>query len=444
MSVSRKHPSLSASTATAGSSAAKRRSVQTRTVEKWKLENDRQLNTSTWLCYEMADRDHVASLSCSVCVQFKEKLQSMRNYSPAFIEGSKNLRVSSFKDHAASDMHARAMLLLKRSHSSDIREYAPIAKSLHSMDSSSEQRMKRKFDIAYVIAKQNMAYSKMQPICELEERHGVDLGQGYKNNQACSTFIEYIALERRKILAAALSHAKFFSIQADGTTDSGNTEEELFLAVYLDYNASDKRVHVRNPFFTVRRVENADAQGLLQCLEQATVHVGVGMQWKKKLVGFGCDGANVNIANRGLKGYLHATAPWVHFLWCLSHRLELALKEALKNTNFPAVDEMLMRIYYLYKKSPKKCHELECIVEELKLCFTENEVPTSGGIRPIRACGTRFVSHKVAALERLIDRFGAYLNHLATLASDPHVKAVDREKMKGYISKWKDAQMILS
>ena len=37
----------------------------------------------------------------------------MRNFNAAFVEGSVNLRVSSVKDHAASDMHSRAMLLLK-------------------------------------------------------------------------------------------------------------------------------------------------------------------------------------------------------------------------------------------------------------------------------------------------------------------------------------------
>ena len=107
----------------------------------------------------MADHIHVGSLSCSVCTQFKEKLGSMRNYNPAYIDGSKNLRTSSFKDHAASDMYARAMLLLKKAH---IRDYAPTAKAVHTMDSSMEQQRKKKFDIAFTIARENnIAYAKM-------------------------------------------------------------------------------------------------------------------------------------------------------------------------------------------------------------------------------------------------------------------------------------------
>ena len=53
-----------------------------------------------------------------------------------------------------------------------------------------------------------------------------------------------------------------------------------------------------------------------------------------KLIGFGCGGTSVNIAERGLKMYLQDGAPWIEVFWCLAHRLELALKDALKGTLF--------------------------------------------------------------------------------------------------------------
>ena len=65
-------------------------------------------------------------------------------------------------------------------------------------DDAAALRTKRKFDIAYLIAKENMAFAKMGPLCQLEERHGVDLGQGYKNELACATFIDYIAQKQRQ------------------------------------------------------------------------------------------------------------------------------------------------------------------------------------------------------------------------------------------------------
>ena len=99
-------------------------------------------------------------------------------------------------------------------------------------------------------------------------------------------------------------------------------------------------------------------------------------------------------------------------------------------------------MYYLYENSPKKCRELQDIVDELKQCFDPSVVPSEEGNRPLRACGTRFIPHKVAALKR-IDRSGAYLSHLIAMMEDSTVKSVDKQKMKGYYLKWQDAQVIL-
>ena len=86
------------------------------------------------------------------------------------------------------------------------------------------------------------------------------------------------------------------------------------------------------------------------------------------MIGFGCDGTNVNIGEGGLRGILEQSVPWVAVFWCLAHRLELALKDALKGTLFPTIDEMLLLLYYLYHKSPKKCNELNEVAASLKLC----------------------------------------------------------------------------
>jgi len=186
----------------------------------------------------------------------------------------------------------------------------------------------------------------------------------------------------------------------------------------------------------------ADAKGLFECFTRALDYVGI-VGWEEKLIGFGCDGTSVNIGAGGLRGFLEKSVPWVVVFWCLAHRFELSLKDALKDTFFSSIDEMLLRIYYLYEKSPKKCRGLDEVVVELKACFESSVMPDKGGNRPLRASGTRFVSHKVAALGRLIDRYGAYVNHLTSLTEDSTVKACDKQKLKGYILKWRDSKMLL-
>ena len=83
----------------------KRRRVTISTVEKWKRESDKMLNTTVWLSYNKLDHNHMVFLKCTVCIQFKDKINSCRNFNPAFIEDSKNLCASSYKDHTATDMH---------------------------------------------------------------------------------------------------------------------------------------------------------------------------------------------------------------------------------------------------------------------------------------------------------------------------------------------------
>ena len=45
----------------------------------------------------------------------------------------------------------------------------------------------------------------------------------------------------------------------------------------------------------------------------------------KFLVGIGIDGASANIASGGMKGLVEKELPWIYWMWCLAHRLELAV-----------------------------------------------------------------------------------------------------------------------
>ena len=78
----------------------KKRGLSVSTVENQILDNDKTLNTSTWLGYDKTGWNQVARLKCKVCQRFVDKIRGSRNFSAAFIDGSKNLRTTSFKDHA--------------------------------------------------------------------------------------------------------------------------------------------------------------------------------------------------------------------------------------------------------------------------------------------------------------------------------------------------------
>ena len=123
-----------------------------------------------------------------------------------------------------------------------------------------------------MLAKEKLAFTKMASICELEERHGVNLGAGYK---VCATFIEFIACDQQNALQSTLSQCKSFSLLADATTDAGNVEVELYLVLHFDPFSTDGKVYVRNTFFCARHLSRRTGEGLYQSLERAIQYVDI-------------------------------------------------------------------------------------------------------------------------------------------------------------------------
>ena len=72
---------------------------------------------------------------------------------------------------------------------------------------------------------------------------------------------------------------------------------------------------------TTRYLNSGTAEGLYEAFGRTLKYMGLD-ELKSQLIGFGCDGTNVNIAEGGLKGLLTKDFPWLVVIWCLSHRLE--------------------------------------------------------------------------------------------------------------------------
>ena len=214
------------------------------------------------------------------------------------------------------------------------------------------------------------------------------------------------------------------------------------LVVWCDPDGKDERIHTRMSFFKVIRPDSVSGSGLFQVLEGALQILGIQAvdgTHCRKLVGIATDGASANIAGGGLKGLVESKLNWIFWMWCLAHRIELAIKDALNGTAFELINEMLLQLYYLYEQYPKKCRELVDMVTELKKYLEFQE----GGVKPIRASGSRWISHKLAALKRVLSKFGAYTHHIVALSKDTSVKSCDRAKLRGYYTKWVEGKYLL-
>ena len=109
---------------------------------------------------------------------------------------------------------------------------------------------------------------------------------------------------------------------------------------------------------------------------------------------------------------------------------ELAIKDAFKNDNFNKIDEMLMKFYYLYQKSPKRLRELKRIAEAW-----EKSVP-----KPSKSYGTHWIDHKFTSMKIMLENYGAYISHIESLFQTDS-QALKRAELKGYLLKWKDVSI---
>ena len=127
------------------------------------------------------------------------------------------------------------MMLLKTSHAQsqglDVSTYAPIAKAFSEIPADDKKSLRVKFDIAYFISTQKLAFTNYPALCQLEEKHGVAVGSAYRNQNAGKSFCHFIAESKRECLTQKLAKAQFFSILMDGSTDIGNIDDEIFLVL---------------------------------------------------------------------------------------------------------------------------------------------------------------------------------------------------------------------
>ena len=111
-------------------------------------------------------------------------------------------------------------------------------------------------------------------------------------------------------------------------------------------------------FLSLQDLPSQDASGIYEAIKKAFTEVGL-ENCLDKIVFLALDGAAVNTGlKNGLIKLIRDDRPWVGFVWCLAHRLELGIKDALSDWIKP-VEVNLQYLYYMYEKSSKKPRELK-------------------------------------------------------------------------------------
>ena len=88
------------------------------------------------------------------------------------------------------------------------------------LDATARERLHRKLDLCFVLAKEGIPFTKYVPFYQLEVRHEVDLGLLYTNDVAAKSFTHYIAESQQKSYTDFFKeNVPYFSFLMDGTTD---------------------------------------------------------------------------------------------------------------------------------------------------------------------------------------------------------------------------------
>ena len=214
-----------------------------------------------------------------------------------------------------------------------------------------------------MLAKKGRPYSDFKDFIEVEKAHGVKYSVGYNNNKQCEQFVRYISetlfnLETKE----KLKRCNFVTVLCDGSTNSAVIEKECIYTLFVDPNSFEPKL----TFFSLEDAPSKDADGLISAIETAFKKHGLEEVLGK--MGFLCsDGASVN---SGLIGgvaakFRNKDLPWLVFVWCISHRLELALRDSLEET-LSSVKNALTNLFYLYKKSSKKTSRVASAIRRVE------------------------------------------------------------------------------
>ncbi|XP_030260383.1 zinc finger protein 862-like isoform X2 [Sparus aurata] len=330
----------------------------------------------------------------------------------AFVTGDAQLKRDTVKKHAMSRKHEQCRDAFISCQNKVIEK--AVGRQQASSDEETIKQLKMKFNIAYYVAKEEIAFTKFPKLFALHKKNGVDINPTYNNDKRCAEMIGQIADVMREELREKIESAHYLAVLIDGDTDVSNTECEI---VYIRLVEAGKPVNI---LVGQQALGHAHALGVLNATKAAFAAVceGDGESWMKKLVSFGADGASVNMGRQGgvVAHLQHEAGLYIIPIHCMPHRLELAiLTLQKKEPKVAIVYDLLHLIWKTYHYSGKSKRELYALGQELGV-----DVHNPSSVK-----GTRWIPHIRRALK-------VFLHHGEgkDLASDPDQYSVVFQHME--------------
>lgn len=210
---------------------------------------------------------------------------------------------------------------------------------------------------------------------------------------------------------------------------TGVLEEEFFFVRYIE------RGQPVTMYLSLQPVPSGDAKGIKQALHDAFEEVGIPLnQWQPRLISMRTDGASVNTGkDNGLIAIMKRDGMlWLLGVWCVAHKMELALLDALKNEKeLQDAKELLQGIYKHYKYSPKAGRELREVATAL-----ETDTLVASNI-----LGMRWAPHLHRAIDVLLEHnflpMYTHFEHTAEAKTSSPTMVGRARKIRAQLSSYK-------
>jgi len=252
--------------------------------------------------------------------------------------------ISAVKKHGNSEKH--------KSVSSSIKNIITLDK-MRTVQSASEIAVKRKeaeIRLAMFIVEHNIALrtsdhlvyfvvSLLKTICpESDVIRNISCNRTKATAIVCNVIGEYSSMNLTDRMKNNL-----FSIMIDESTDHSNTKHLVIVTRMMN----NETYEVRDEFAGLVQVSDGTAQGLYDTIIMFFNKNNI--NYKKNLVGFASDGANVMFGNHhSVKSLLEHDVPNIFVMKCLCHSLALCASYACEK--IPSDVEELLRDIYSYMK----------------------------------------------------------------------------------------------
>ncbi|XP_061167632.1 uncharacterized protein LOC133176530 [Saccostrea echinata] len=336
-----------------------------------------------------------------------------KNYSKGpFVVGCENYKHSTLIAHEKSEGH---MLAVQHSESMKAPPgTTPAEKSIQQLNSAVFKKLNILFRNAHALAKNSRPLRDFNWMAALDEKKGIQVGETYRNDKSCKSFISAISSVEQDRIRKELDHHKFLTIISDGSTDVSVVENEIV------YCRSAFCGLAKTFFISMEAVGKANSDGIYKAITNS-FKSNIGANSLDKVVAFVADGASVNTGEKNgvIAKLREQLSPSIVMVKCLVHRIELGYKEALKCKAYDGLVNLLTGLYAFYHRSPLQRNGLKDSFATLNI----------SPIMPSRTGGTRWLSHTLSALLKFwrgYKAISAHLNQvcLLDLKNKPKAKAL--------------------